>query len=40
VGLLWLFPEGRVLFAKEGVTLGELGIFVIVAYAAGQWSRR
>jgi hypothetical protein len=36
VGLLWLFPEGRVLFSKEGLTLGELGIFVIVAYAAGQ----
>jgi hypothetical protein len=35
LGLLWLFPEQRVLFAKEGVTFGELGLFVIVAYAAG-----
>jgi hypothetical protein len=36
LGLLWLFPEGRALFGKEGVTFGELGLFVIVAYAAGQ----
>jgi hypothetical protein len=36
LGLLWLFPESRALFSKEGVTFGELGLFVIVAYAAGQ----
>jgi hypothetical protein len=36
LGFLWLFPEGRGLFSKEGVTFGELGVFVIVAYAAGQ----
>jgi hypothetical protein len=36
LGLLWLFPDQRALFAKEGITFGELGLFVIVAYAAGQ----
>jgi hypothetical protein len=36
VALVWLFPESRALFSKEGVTLGELGLFVIIAYAAGQ----
>jgi hypothetical protein len=36
IALVWLFPEGRALFAKEGVTVGELGLFVIAAYAAGQ----
>jgi hypothetical protein len=36
LGFLWLFPEGHAFFAREGVTFGELGIFVIVAYAAGQ----
>jgi hypothetical protein len=36
IALVWLFPETRALFSKEGVTLGELGLFVIVAYAAGQ----
>jgi hypothetical protein len=36
MALIWLFPESRVLFSKEGVTLGELGLFVIIAYAAGQ----
>ncbi len=34
-GLLWLFPEGRALLAKDGVTLGEFGLFVILAYATG-----
>jgi hypothetical protein len=24
LGLIWLFPEGRAIFAKEGVTFGEL----------------
>ena len=36
LGFLWLFPEQHALFTKEGVTFGELGLFVIVAYAAGQ----
>jgi hypothetical protein len=36
LGLLLFFPEGRALFTKDGVTFGELGLFVIVAYAAGQ----
>jgi len=36
MGLVWLFPDSRTLFSKEGVTIGELGLFVIVAYAAGQ----
>lgn len=36
LGLLWLFPDWRDLFAKDGVTFGELGLFVIIAYATGQ----
>lgn len=37
LGVMVFFPEARALFSKEGgVTFGELGIFVIVAYAAGQ----
>ena len=36
VGAMWLFPDIRVLFSKDGITLGELGLFVLVAYAAGQ----
>ncbi len=36
LGMLILFPEGHALFTKEGVTFGELGLFVIVAYAVGQ----
>lgn len=36
LGLLLFFPEGRTLFAKQGVTFGEFGLFVVVAYAAGQ----
>jgi hypothetical protein len=36
MAVVWLFPESRALFSKEGVTLGELGLFVIIAYAAGQ----
>jgi hypothetical protein len=36
MALVWLFPESRTFFSKEGVTLGELGLFVIIAYAAGQ----
>lgn len=36
LGLLLFFPEGRALFNKEGVTFGELGLFIVIAYAAGQ----
>ena len=36
LGMLWLFPDSRALFSKEGVTFGELGLFIIIAYAAGQ----
>jgi len=36
LGLLLFFPEGHELFTKDDVTFGELGIFVVVAYAAGQ----
>ena len=36
LGMLLFFPEGRALFAKDGITFGELGLFVVVAYAAGQ----
>jgi len=36
LGMLLLFPEARAFFGKEGVTFGELGLFVVVAYAAGQ----
>jgi len=36
LGLLWLFPEARVIVTNGGVGFGELGIFVIAAYAAGQ----
>jgi hypothetical protein len=36
VGLIYFFPNAHAYFAKEGVTFGELGIFVIIAYAVGQ----
>lgn len=36
MAVLWLFPDGRAMLSKEGVTLGELGLLVIIAYAAGQ----
>lgn len=37
LGVMVLFPEARALFSKEGgVTFGDLGIFVITAYAVGQ----
>jgi hypothetical protein len=36
MGLLYLYPEAHAYFTKDGVMLGELGIFVIIAYAAGQ----
>ena len=36
VAAVWLFPESRAFFSKEGITLGEFSLFVIIAYAAGQ----
>jgi hypothetical protein len=36
LGFVLLFPDYRALFGKDGVTFGELGLFVVVAYAAGQ----
>lgn len=36
MGLLFFVPEGRGLFTKDGLTFGEFGLFVVVAYAAGQ----
>lgn len=34
-GLLWLIPEGRLLLPLGDVSFGGLGLFVILAYAAG-----
>jgi hypothetical protein len=36
LGFLWLVPEGRAYLSGQGVSLGELGVLVIAAYAAGQ----
>jgi hypothetical protein len=36
LGMLWFFPEARTMFSKEGITFGELGLFIIIAYAVGQ----
>ena len=36
VGLLFYFPALYALIAKEGVTLGQFGIFLLLSYAAGQ----
>lgn len=36
MALVWFFPESRALFSKEGVTFGEFGLFIVIAYAAGQ----
>lgn len=36
LGVLWLWPEVGGLAERQGVSLGELGILVILAYAAGQ----
>lgn len=36
MAVIWLFPDSHALFSKDGITLGELGLFVIIAYAAGQ----
>ena len=35
VGLLFYFPALNTLMAKDGVTLGQFGIFLLLAYAAG-----
>ena len=34
-GLVLYFPVRQVLMAKDGISVGELGIFVLLAYAAG-----
>jgi hypothetical protein len=34
-GLLFFFPSLKELLAKDGVTVGQLGIFVLLSYAAG-----
>lgn len=35
VGLLFYFPDLNAVLGKDGVTLGEFGIFMLLAYAAG-----
>jgi hypothetical protein len=35
VGLLFYFPPLHTLMAKDGVTLGQFGIFLLLSYAAG-----
>src|SRR5882672_3838123 len=35
VGLLFYFPALNTLLAKDGVTLGQFGIFLLLSYAAG-----
>lgn len=35
VGLLFYFPALNTLVAKDGVTLGQFGIFLLLSYAAG-----
>jgi hypothetical protein len=35
VGLLFYFPALYALMAKDGVTLGQFGIFLLLSYAAG-----
>lgn len=34
-GLLFYFPPLRDLLAKDNVTVGQLGIYVLLSYAAG-----
>jgi hypothetical protein len=34
-GLMFFFPSLRELLAKDGISLGQLGIFVLLSYAAG-----
>jgi hypothetical protein len=38
VGLLFYFPALNALMAKDGVSLGQFGIFLLLAYAAGHSS--
>ena len=39
-GLLFYFPSLRDLLAKDGITVGQLGIYVLLSYAAGNlWPR-
>src|SRR5262245_47925268 len=35
VGLLFYFPALNALMAKDGVTLGQFGIFLLLSYASG-----
>jgi hypothetical protein len=35
-GLLFFFPALQTVLTKDGVSLGDLGIFVLLSYAAGQ----
>jgi hypothetical protein len=35
-GLLFFFPVLQTVLTKDGVSLGDLGIFVLLSYAAGQ----
>jgi len=37
VGLLFYFPGLSALMAKDGVTLGQFGIFLLLSYAAGHF---
>ena len=37
VGLLFYFPALNALVAKDGVTLGQFGIFLLLSYAAGHF---
>jgi len=34
-GLIFYFPSLRELLAKDGITIGQLGVFVLLSYAAG-----
>jgi hypothetical protein len=34
-GLLFFFPVLQLVLTKDGVSLGDLGIFVLLSYAAG-----
>src|SRR5271169_5088283 len=34
-GLLFFFPSLKELLAKDGVSIGQLGIYVLLSYAAG-----
>jgi hypothetical protein len=34
-GMLYFFPDMRALLTKDGVSIGQLGIFVLLSYAAG-----